>query len=187
MAVCMRRHRMTLHITTPHCRDFRGSVARKITKHHENRPFSKSRVITKNHQKSQTTFFGMLGNHQYARLHFCRFLVFLGCTMSDSESDTQNGPEHTATAADATDGTDAIVVDAPKEPVQKRTWRRCGTTTAAKRAAQFPEDMITQGNDMLCKWCWAVVKREERSHPKALGTCVGCTIPNNWGSGPEQT
>ena len=34
--------------------------------------------------------------------------------------------------------------------------------TAAKRAAQFPDNM-TQGNDVLCKRCWAVVKWEEKS------------------------
>ena len=33
--------------------------------------------------------------------------------------------------------------------------------TAAKCVAQFPEDTITQGNGMLCKWCWAVVKWED--------------------------
>ena len=27
-------------------------------------------------------------------------------------------------------------------------------------------DMSTQGNDILCKWCWAVVKREESSFAK---------------------
>ena len=87
--------------------------------------------------------------------------------MSDSEFDTQNGPEHTATnAADATDGTYAIVVDTPKTLAHKRTWRRGGTMTTAKRAAQFPGDMITQGNDMLCKWCWAVVKWEETLYEK---------------------
>ena len=39
--------------------------------------------------------------------------------------------------------------------------------TAAKRAAQFPDNMITQGNDMLCKWCWAVVKWEETLYAKS--------------------
>ena len=32
---------------------------------------------------------------------------------------------------------------------------------AGKWVAQFPDDMIIQGNDMLCKWCWIVVKWEE--------------------------
>ena len=69
--------------------------------------------------------------------------------------------------------------------------------TAAKRAAQSPDDMITHGNDMLCKWCWAVVKWEETSdvkghlksakHQKAKEhACKIVTVPNNWGSGPEQ-
>ena len=35
---------------------------------------------------------------------------------------------------------------------------------AAERAAQFPDDMITQGNDLLCKCCWAVVEWEETLH-----------------------
>ena len=41
---------------------------------------------------------------------------------------------------------------------KKRPWRRGGTVTAAKRAAQFLDGTIPQGNDMLCKWCWAVVQ-----------------------------
>ena len=39
--------------------------------------------------------------------------------------------------------------------------------TAAKWAAQSPDNMITQGNDMLCKWCWAVVKWEESLYAKS--------------------
>ena len=36
--------------------------------------------------------------------------------------------------------------------------------TAANHAAQFPDDMITQGNDMLYTWCWAVVNWEATSY-----------------------
>ena len=37
---------------------------------------------------------------------------------------------------------------------------------AAKWEARCPDDMSTQGNDMLCKWCWAVVEREVSSFAK---------------------
>ena len=48
------------------------------------------------------------------------FQVSLGRTMSDSDSDTQNAPEHTPTdAVDATGGgADETPVDAPQKPVQ---------------------------------------------------------------------
>ena len=40
----------------------------------------------------------------------------------------------------------------------KRNWYM----SAAPKAAKFPYDMTTQGNDMVCKWCCVVVKRKEK-------------------------
>ena len=60
---------------------------------------------------------------------------------ADADSDTQIAPEYTpATAAYA-----------PKSPVEKRTRGCGGNVTAAKWAAQFPDGMIAQCNDMHCK------------------------------------